>query len=95
VNCRKAAREGGLGRSFSIISFSALFESRKTCSSLAKKFFAKLQKGNGNPFPFLYTNTTCTSSIYSAVPPAMDSSTLLRHRCSRATTAMEISSGAP
>ena len=38
---------------------------------------------------------TCTRSIYTAVPPAMDSSTLFLQRCSSTTAAMAISSGAP
>ena len=38
---------------------------------------------------------TCARSIYTAVPPAMDSSTLFLQRCSSTTAAMAISSGAP
>ena len=45
MNCRAAARKGGLGHSFSIISFSELGKFRKTCSSLSKKFFDKPRKG--------------------------------------------------
>src|SRR5699024_7887387 len=41
------------------------------------------------------TNTACTSTMYSTVPPAMDSSTLRFQVCSAATAAMAISSGAP
>ena len=42
-----------------------------------------------------YTNTSCTSSIYTAVPARMDSSVLRRHRWSPAVTATAMASGRP
>lgn len=53
------------------------------------------KKGSGSRRSFPHTNTACTSSIYSAVPPAMDKSTFPFQRCSTATAAAERSSGSP
>ena len=44
---------------------------------------------------FLYFMITCTKSMYTAVPTAMDSIMLRRQRCRMAVTAMAMSSGAP
>mgnify|MGYP000765114520 CR=1 FL=1 len=42
-----------------------------------------------------YTNTTCTSVIYSAVPAATLNSVFFFHRCSATTAAQAMSSGRP
>ena len=43
VNCRKAARDGGLGHSFLIISFLNFLKVQKTCSARRKDFFDTLR----------------------------------------------------
>ena len=45
--------------------------------------------------PFLYANTSCTSSIYTAVPAKMDTSVFRFHRCSSAVAATAMASGSP
>ena len=45
--------------------------------------------------PFLFANTSCTSSIYTAVPARMDTSVFRFHRCSSAVAATAMASGSP
>ncbi len=45
VNCRKAAREGGLGHSFLIISFLKLIKGSKNLFSMSKRLFKHAEAG--------------------------------------------------
>ena len=47
------------------------------------------------PTALPYTNTTCTSIIYSAVPAAMLNNVFFFHKCRPTTAAAAISSGRP
>ena len=47
VNCRTAAREGGLGHSFPINRFSELFKVLRIASSLSKRLFRQAGAGAG------------------------------------------------
>ena len=51
VNCRRAARESGLGHSFSINRFSELQKVLKNAGSLPKRLFGKLRARQMLPCP--------------------------------------------
>lgn len=61
---------------------------------MKKKYFA-IRKDRQRLSFLVYTNTTCTSTIYSTVLTPMLSRTLLFHMCRHTATAMHSSSGIP
>lgn len=89
--CSSTAPGSSPGRTNSTIT------ARKKPGPESLGFFIKVfpKGGKASPSTARYTNTTCTSTIYSAVPAAMLNNVFFFHKCRPTTAAAAISSGRP